>query len=322
MSVRSLDIVAQSGRPIDESLSLAVERADTALDLYAPHPRQLAVQVVLASDMTAAVEEAWRLRGHPFTAFDAQRLGGRVHAKTISTGPASARVIVDERWWAALPDDGAGFASQLGLFGHELFHARLDRVRVEGDADGLVGDLGTLHGSARWIVHNATDELRCDLAADAVLRASLTFDDGKGPTTLTLGVLRQWEQASYVPAALEAFHEVLPTWNSVLEGRFPASDINLFTRFARDTGRLFTVLAHAEAEARSVNVAGVFAVPALAGHQVGAALSGTWQQTCAAYDGTRDISSISSAEEAMLSQGSDALIRLWEGLGFSFVAAR
>jgi hypothetical protein len=314
--IRSLEVIAQSAGTVPEPLSYLVECADAALDQHTPHPQQLAVQVVLADEFGPAVEDAWRLGGHLFGAFDRQRLGGQVHAKAISTGPASARVIIDNAWRVALPDDGVGFASQLGLYAHELCHPRLDRLRIEASADGLVGDLETLHGSARWIVHNATDELRCDLAADTVLQALLTSDSGHGAVPVTLAELRQWEQASYVPAALDAFEEILPAWRPVLEKRFLPTDINVFNRVARDTGRLLTVLAHAEAEARSVPVAGVFAVPALAEHPVGATLRPAWQQICVAYDATQAIADIATAEDRLLGEGCDALIRLWKGLGF------
>jgi hypothetical protein len=93
--------------------------------------------------------------------------------------------------------------------------------------------------------------------------------------------------------------------------------MTVFNTVARDTGRLFAVLAHAEAEARSVNVAGVFAVPVVAAHPVGVALRLAWQQVCTAYDSTRDIASIALAEDKMLGDGCAALIELWEGLGFT-----
>jgi hypothetical protein len=141
----------------------------------------LSVTVIVAADFAAAVDDAYRVGGHDFGPFGSARLGGDVNGKTvpISADHVSARVIIDANWWTS---QSTVEAQRVGLLAHELFHSRLDRLRLEaGIAEHLARTVHTPADGARWSVRNAVDELRCDLAADTFCDQGLAGDGGDRP---------------------------------------------------------------------------------------------------------------------------------------------
>jgi hypothetical protein len=85
---------------------------------------------------------------------------------------------------------------------------------------------------------------------------------------------------------------------------------------ARQTGNLLTLLAHAEAEARSLDAPGAFAIPGIAEHSMATLLHSTWQQICAAYDQNASWQAIAASDTAIADAGQEAVLNLWRGFGF------
>lgn len=293
-----------------DALSLTIE---PLLDRHAPRPRRLSVTVIVAADFAAAVDEAYRVGGHDFGPFGAARLGGDVNGKTvpISADHASARVIIDANWWTR---QSTADAQRVGLLAHELFHPRLDRLRVEaGSAEHLARTVHTPADGARWSVRNAVDELRCDLAADSVLKQMFTVQTPRGILPLPLGLLGSEDDNNYLGATLDAFDHLHDEWSSLLGQTLTGEQQSLV---ARQTGSLLTLLAHAEAEARSLDAPGAFAIPGIAEHPVGALLHSTWQQICDAYDEYAGWQTIAASDTAIAAAGQEAVLNLWRHFGF------
>lgn len=269
--------------------------------------------VIVAADFATAVDEARRVGGHDFGPFGASRLGGDVNGKTvpISADLASARVIIDANWWTS---QSTTDAKRVGLLAHELFHPRLDRLRVEaGSNEHLSTTVHTPADGARWSVRNAVDELRCDLAADSVLKQMFTVQTPRGIRPLPWGLLGAEDANTYLGATLDAFDHFHDEWNSLL-GRTLTGDQQSLV--ARQTGSLLTLLAHAEAEARSLDAPGAFAIPAMAEHPMAALLRSAWQQICIAYDQSAGWQAVVANDTAITDAGQEAVLNLWQRFGF------
>ena len=308
----TLKIHKGHGIPSTRSADVLASAIEPLLDRSAPPAQRLNVTVVVAVDFGAAVEDANRIGGHYFGPFKPNRLGGDVKGKTvpISADHREARVIIDATWWNS---ETTRDAHRVGLLAHELFHPRLNRLRVEaGSAEHLAQTMNTPAGGARWSVRNAVDELRCDLAADSALKQAFTVETPVGVRPLPLGLLNS-DDANYLGATLDAFDGLHDEWFPLLGQTITGVEQSLV---ARQTGSLLALLAHAEAEARSFDLPGVFAIPQIAEHPMGNLLHPAWQQICAAYDQYADRTSIAASDTAIADAGQEAVLNLWRRFGF------
>ncbi|MBF9132043.1 hypothetical protein I0C86_24215 [Plantactinospora sp. S1510] len=77
---------------------------------------------------------------------------------------------------------------------------------------------------------------------------------------------------------------------------------------------MLTLLGHAEAEARSLNMPSVFAIPELAEHALAVLLRPTWEQICQAYDHHQGWDDIHLKDSAIADIGQQALLGLRRSL--------
>ncbi|MEV5692540.1 hypothetical protein [Micromonospora globbae] len=305
--------VPANTEPPTELQDHVVSTIGALLSQYAPCPRDLTVAVVITEDFAAAVEDAWRISGVDFGLFDSTRPGGTVHGKSISLNDDRTewRTIIDSHWWCA---DTTSAERRISLLAHELFHPRLERLRIEaGSVEHLAGKVDTPAKGARWSVRNALDEFRCDLAANSVLGALFTVETDQGRRPLPIGLLGLKDGTSYLGAVADVFDEILPEWKHVLSAR-QSVDPARTSLIARKTGGLLTALGHAEAEARSLGMPGVFAIPELADHALAALLRVPWVQICEAYDHHQGWDDIHLKDSAIADVGQQALLNLWQNL--------
>ncbi|GAA4729799.1 hypothetical protein Prum_067440 [Phytohabitans rumicis] len=270
---------------------------------------------MLAAQFDAAVNEALRIGGHDFGPFESARLGGTVRGKAVSLDEdhAGARVVIDAGWW-----DGESVSDtrRVSMLAHELFHSRLNRLRVEaGSTEHHAGDAYTPAAGARWSVRNAVDELRCDLAADSVLKRMFTIQTDQGPRPFPFGMLGASDATSYLNTVPDAFDDVYAQWAS-LPNAEPVLNPEDQSLVARHTGRLLTLLAHAEAEARSFEMPGPFVLPEIGEHSLAQLLQPPWQIIRTTYDRHVGWRNIDANDTAIADAGQEAILDLWHRFGF------
>lgn len=147
-------------------------------------------------------------------------------------------------------------------------------------------------------------------------KGCFTVDADDGPRPLPLGLLGFIDSCSYLVAALDGFDEILPGWQKILNDPIRLGDPEAFGKVARETGRLFVLLSHAEAEARSLTGPGAFGMPDIAEHPVGVLLRPAWLALCDAYDRHTGWGDLLAAEADVVGAGQAAMLDLWSRFGF------
>ncbi|MGY0235903.1 hypothetical protein [Longispora urticae] len=312
-----VELMAFDGEDVPGGLAELVAACGSALDGHVALPDNVRVSVVFAGNFEATVEEAWRRAGIGYGGFGSQRLGGTVQGKSVAvTADQTAWwVIVNAGWWAQAGARPSSPLEHVRLLAHELFHPRWGRLRVESGCPCPPVQTHRPLDAAVWMVENALEELYCDLAADRVLHQLCAIDQGEGPRPVPFGLVGALAENSYLDALYDALFEVEAAWAEAL-GDAHQPPLARFAAVGRSTGRLLTLLAHAEAEAVSLGGPGAFGLPEIDNHTLAPLVKPTW-------DAVRNIRTVhpepwgdwaayTATVEATAGQ---ALFELWTRLG-------
>ena len=284
----------------------------------------ITVSAVLAADFRAAVESASTRAnlpsGQPFTV---ERIGGQVAAKNIplQRDGSEVEIVFDASLWPSAPE-GMELAKLVFLVAHELTHPILDRLRhASGAKEGVPFPSITPVECARSMTKSAVDELRCDLIADLVLRQMIqaTTDDGQRHE-IRLGDVHN---GGFIVGLVDAVAaHVHPGWPDAVEDyrNHRISLDEMWSRVVTQTDQTLTLLAHAQAEAMTLDLPRVF-VDTLETHPgVTLYLEPMWKLVVEAFDGLGLIPTLDDFAEMdrrVGDAGERALLEMWEKLGMT-----
>lgn len=254
--------------------------------------------------------------------FGIERVGGIVAAKNLALADDGSHVrIVFDAGLCTAPDP-QGQAWAIFLLAHEFCHAVLERLRGQSGAmEGVVLPSRTPTEMARSICRIAADEYRCDIVADTVLGLMVTVGDGHGTTRpMRYGDVTEGSYNETVAGALDdAIWPALPrTVRDYQERRIALEP--MWKRVVETTDQTFTLLAHAEAEAHTLDRA----TPLLDGSKThpGAVklLNDAWLPFIDRFHSlplVPEVSEWCAHESDLLDHGQQLLFELWDKLGIT-----
>ncbi|WP_256790284.1 hypothetical protein [Frankia sp. AvcI1] len=282
----------------------------------------------MADDFRAEVERTWAESdafgggdGHPYTV---DRVGGGLAvAKTIPMTSDRSRfhIVIDGMQLGEFLDPQE-WAYSTTLIAHELVHPLLERLRwASGAMEGVNFPSHTPSEYARSISRCAFDELRADLVAGMVLGQMFTATPQDGaPRPMTIVDVIGDGQRLSVGEVLDDV--VYPGWPDLVQS-FRTRRIDLermWSTLVSQTDQAMTLLAHVEAQAVGTDRTGPLEAE-FAGHRGTCLYLGpAWG---AILDAGRQnplptLSEFREQEHALLREGEEAIIQMWERLGLSF----
>jgi len=280
----------------------------------------VAIEAVLAVDFLREVREALAdANDDAADTFKVERVGGTVAAKNVALDSDGevVRVIFDAQLCTNATTAGVAWA--VNLIAHEFAHPFLSRMRASSGAlEGVPNPSLTPTQMARSICRTAADEYRADSLADLVLGVVISVTNSQGTEALRYGDLTQGSYGETVAEALST--AVWPTLPElVMSYRIHAVDLmSMWNRVVQTTDQVFTLLAHAEAEAHSLGLDG----PLEAGSATHPAsqflLRDAWLPVAAMLKEQELLPAVADwreAEEQLLDVGEACLFEMWQRLG-------
>lgn len=283
------------------------------------------VTAVLAEDFVPRLQEALKRAGKDWGApITTERVGGTLAAKNIAVSEDDSEIEIyfNAGTWRGAEDNPFVDAQRIALAVHEFMHPLFGGLRrASGALAGVQFPSFLPREVARSIVRVAIEELRCDTIVDLILQnaGNVVMPDGE-QKPLRLAMI---QDLGYCHSVLNALEEkVYPFLPDAVESyqqrRISLED--MWGRVCTVTDQMMTLLAHAQAEATSVDYPGPLAGDAE--DMLGAALyfRPAWNRIVEAFNRQPLIPSVdrfAELERELLDEGEGAIYELWRTLGIT-----